>query len=79
MNKLILRESDSVRAVYEYHPNCGESFGLIEYLFTIKEAKTTQRADVDVTGYFEREASLKLEKVISREKVLPLEFIQASH
>jgi len=77
MNKLLLQESNSIKAIYRYFPNGGSNFGIVEYLFAEKSAKLTQKATDDDTGHFGNQALLKVEKVIADEKALPLELTQA--
>ena len=78
MIKLVLQSSNKDHAIYNYHPDGGEDFGVIEYLFANNVRNILQKAECDDTGLYARMSSSKIEKTIKAEKALPLEFMQTS-
>ncbi len=76
MNDLILKEMNSSKIVYLYHPNGESEYGEVEYLFSDKQAHVVKKASGDDTGYFAHKATRKIEECVSKNN-LPLKFTQA--
>jgi len=76
MNELILKEMNENRVIYWYHPNGDPIFGVIEYLFSDKQAHISKKADNDESGYFAQKATQKVEECVGKNN-LPLKMTQA--
>ena len=76
MNELILKEMNTQRIIYLYHPNGDTPFGEIAYLFSDKQAYVMKKADNDETGYFAQKATKKVEECVGKNH-LPLKLTQA--
>ena len=76
MNELVLKEMNTDRILYSYYPNGEKTFGEIEYLFAVKQARVSKKADNDETGYFAHKATRKVEECVGRNN-LPIRLTQA--
>jgi len=77
MNRLVLSFFDGERLIYKYYPEGKEFFGEIEFLFNVREATVSRKAENDETGSYGRKATIKVENIIEGKKELPRDFIQA--
>ena len=66
MNELILKEMNENRIVYFYHPNGDAVFGVIEYLFSDKQAYISRKADNDESGYFAQKLHKKWRSALGK-------------